>query len=572
MANYFAHHKSASHLSPLLSTLTFLAALVAPSHEAFAQPPASEGERLTAIDILLLPDQSMVDAAARDNARLRRNYPEGFSLDATHRPHVSLLQRYVLTDRLPDVYAAVQRVLNQQRPIGWELEATGYYYLDFNNMALAGIVIRPTAKLRRLQEEIVAAVAPFARSDGTAAAYVTTAAAPGVNLPTLQYVNAFVPQRTGKNFNPHVTIGVAHIPFVKRMQSRPFLKFRFRIAGAAVFHLGNFGTAAKELWRLESDQVPVPAAAASNANDPLPSWNAGDAKSAILEFVRKVTTPGTPDFVPIGDRIATFDNDGTLWCEMPIYTQCAFAIDRVHQLAPEHPDWKDKQPFKAVLDNDKEAVIASGELGLAEIVMATHAGMTPNKFERIVSDWLATARHPRFKRPYTSLAYQPMLELLAYLRANDFKTFIVSGGGIEFMRPWTQRVYGVPPYQVVGSTIKTKYEQRGDTPILLRLPEVDFIDDRAGKPIGINQHIGLRPIAAFGNSDGDYEMLRWTTAGDGPRFGLIVHHTDAKREYAYDYPSLVGQLHRALVEARQRGWTVVSMKDDWKRIFPDDPE
>ena len=281
-----------------------------------------------------------------------------------------------------------------------------------------------------------------------------------------------------------------------------------------------------------------------------------------------MTTPGTPNFVPVNERIATFDNDGTLWCEMPIYTQCAFMIDRVKALAPQHPEWKTTQPFKAVLENDWKAVIASGELGINEIAMNTHAGMTPSDFERIVSDWLATARHPRFKRPYTSLAYQPMLELLAYLRANEFKTFIVSGGGIEFMRPWTQRVYGIPPYQVVGSSIKTKYELVGDTPILKRLPEVNFIDDKQGKPIGINQHIGLRPIAAFGNSDGDYEMLRWTTAGDGPRFGLIVHHTDAVREYAYDYPSMVGQLKRALDEAPERGWTVVSMKDDWKTIFP----
>jgi hypothetical protein len=223
-----------------------------------------------------------------------------------------------------------------------------------------------------------------------------------------------------------------------------------------------------------------------------------------------------------------------------------------------------------VLENDKEAVIASGELGLAQIVMASHAGMTPGDFERIVRDWLTTARHPRFKRPYTSLAYQPMLELLAYLRANEFKTFIVSGGGIEFMRPWTERVYGIPPYQVVGSSIKTKYELQGDTPVLMRLPEVDFIDDKQGKPIGINKFIGRRPIAAFGNSDGDYEMLRWTTAGHGPRFGLIVHHTDAEREYAYDNPSQIGQLKRALDEAPERGWTVVDMKNDWKTIFRSD--
>ncbi len=505
----------------------------------------------------------MIDAAERDNGRLRKNYPASFALDATHRPHITLLQRYVVTKDLGKIYAAVERVLNRERPVGWELTATGYYYLDFNNTALAGIVIQPTPELRKLQQEIIDAVAPFTRSNGTAAAYVTTPEAPGINLPTLGYVNAFVPQRTGKDFNPHVTIGVGQIPFVEQMKAAPFPTFKFKIAGSAVFHLGNFGTAAKELWAWKPD-----AATDLVEHDPLPSWNDGQAKAAIKKFVADVTTPGSPDFVPPLERIATFDNDGTLWCEMPIYVQCAFAIDRVHELAPLHPEWKDRQPFKAVLENNKEAIIAGGEVGLVEIVMATHTGITPDRFEQIVRDWLAKARHPRFHRPYTSLAYQPMLELLAYLRANEFKTFIVSGGGIEFMRPWTERVYGVPRYQVVGSSVKVKYELRDGEPTLMRIPEMNFIDDKQGKPVGINESIGQRPIAAFGNSDGDYEMLRWTTAGDGPRFGLIVHHTDAVREYAYDYPSLVGQLHRALEEAPRRGWTVVSMKDDWKTIFP----
>ena len=283
-------------------------------------------------------------AAARSNDDRRgrtrqraaaQNNPAGFALDATHRPHITLLQRYVLTSELPAVYAAVERVLNQRRPIGWELEATGYYYLDFNNMALAGIVIRPTPELRRLQLDVVDAVAPYTRSNGTAAAYVRTAAEPGINLPTLDYVNAFVPERTGENFNPHVTIGVGHIPFVQKMKAAAFPTFKFRIAGAAVFHLGNFGTAAKELWAWQPT-----AGAGADAADPLPSWNDGPAKAAILKFVRGVTTEGEPDYVSPHERIATFDNDGTLWCEMPIYTQCAFAIDRVKQLAPQHPDWR----------------------------------------------------------------------------------------------------------------------------------------------------------------------------------------------------------------------------------------
>jgi len=300
----------------------------------------------------------------------------------------------------------------------------------------------------------------------------------------------------------------------------------------------------------------------------LPSWNEGTAKQSILEFVARVTTQGGPDFVPPEQRIATFDNDGTLWCEQPMYVQLAFALDRVKELAPLHPDWKDKQPFQAVLAGDLRALAESGEKGLAEIIAVTHAGMTTEEFEKIVSGWLSTAQHPRFKRPYTQLVYQPMLELLAYLRANGFKTFIVSGGGIEFMRPWSEGIYGVPPEQVVGSSIKTRFEMRDGTPVLFRLPEVDFIDDKTGKPVGINSHIGRRPIAAFGNSDGDLEMLQWATlAGGGVRLGLIVHHTDAEREYAYDRQSHFGRLDKALDAAALNKWVVADMKKDWKRIF-----
>jgi phosphoserine phosphatase len=309
--------------------------------------------------------------------------------------------------------------------------------------------------------------------------------------------------------------------------------------------------------------------AQAQAADPLPSWNDGRTKQSILDFVAAVTREGSSDFVPVPERIATFDNDGTLWVEHPMYTQLAFALDRVKGLAPQHPDWKTKQPFKAVLDGDMKTLAESGEHGLLELIMVTHAGMTTANFEKIVTDWIATAHHPRFKRPYTELVYQPMLELLAYLRANDFQTFIVSGGGIEFMRPWTEQVYGVPPQQVVGSSIKTRFEMRDGRPLLFRLPQVNFIDDKAGKPVGINEHIGRRPIAAFGNSDGDLEMLQWATlAGDRRRFGLIVHHTDADREYAYDRNTHFGRLDVALDVAKMNAWTVVSMKTDWKEIFP----
>ena len=307
---------------------------------------------------------------------------------------------------------------------------------------------------------------------------------------------------------------------------------------------------------------------ASAQNDPLPSWNDTSAKQAIVDFVGRVTKAGGPDFVAPAERIATFDNDGTLWVEQPMYVQMAFALDRVKALAPLHPEWKDTQPFKAVLEGDMKTLAESGERGLVEVIMVTHAGMTTSEFAKIVTDWLATARDPRFKRPHTELVYQPMLEVLAYLRANGFKTFIVSGGGVEFMRPWAERVYGIPPEQVIGSSIKTKFQITDGSPVLFRLPEVNFIDDKAGKPIGINEAIGRRPIAAFGNSDGDLQMLQWTTLSGGVRLGVIVHHTDAEREYAYDRQSHFGHLDVALDAAAVNKWTVVDMKKDWKVIFP----
>jgi hypothetical protein len=309
-------------------------------------------------------------------------------------------------------------------------------------------------------------------------------------------------------------------------------------------------------------------ARAQGQTDALPSWNDGATKNAINEFVSRVTVQGGPDFVLPAERIAVFDNDGTLWLEQPMYVQLAFALDRVKTLASQHPEWKDKQPFKAVLEGDMKALAEAGEHGLVELIMASHAGMSTNEFEKITAEWLASARDPRFKRPYTELVYQPMLELLAYLRANGFKTFIVSGGGIEFMRPWTERIYGVPSEQVIGSSIKTRFEMRDGRPILFRFPEMNFIDDKAGKPVGINEHIGRRPIAAFGNSDGDLEMLQWTTMSGGVRFGLLVHHTDAEREYAYDRESHFGRLDKALDAAAVNNWTVVDMKRDWKRVFP----
>jgi hypothetical protein len=313
--------------------------------------------------------------------------------------------------------------------------------------------------------------------------------------------------------------------------------------------------------------VSVVLALSAQAADLLPSWNDGPARQAIIEFVNATTDMGSPKFVPPEERIATFDNDGTLWAEQPVYFQLLFAVDRVKALAPQHPEWKEQEPFASLLKGDVTGALARGEREVLEIMMATHAGNTTDEFAHIVKDWIATAKHPKTGRLYTEMVYQPMLELLAYLRANRFKTFIVSGGGIEFMRPWAEKVYGIPPEQVVGSSIKTKFEMRDGKPVLIRVPELNFIDDGPGKPVGINSHIGRRPVAAFGNSDGDLEMLQWTAAGSGKRFCLYVHHTDAEREWAYDRQSHIGKLDKGLDEAQAKGWTVVDMKNDWKRIF-----
>ncbi len=304
------------------------------------------------------------------------------------------------------------------------------------------------------------------------------------------------------------------------------------------------------------------------AADPLPSWNDTASKKAIMAFVEKVTKEGSADFVPVPERIATFDNDGCLWSEQPMYFQAFYIFDRIKVLAPQHPEWKDREPFASVLTGDLKGALAAGEKGLLEMAMATHAGMTSEEFSGVVGDWLATARHPKTGMRYDRMIFQPMLELLAYLRANGFKTFIVSGGGIDFLRVFAEEAYGIPPEQVVGSNIKAKYELRDGKPVVVKTPELDFIDDKAGKPVGIHQHIGRRPIFAAGNSDGDFEMLEWTTAGEGARFGLLVHHTDAEREFAYDRESHVGKLARGLDEGPKRGWTIVSMKDDWKTIYP----
>jgi phosphoglycolate phosphatase-like HAD superfamily hydrolase len=313
-----------------------------------------------------------------------------------------------------------------------------------------------------------------------------------------------------------------------------------------------------------SEDVSQPAAAV----DPLPSWNDGDSRRAILDFVARVTDPASPDFVPEAERIATFDNDGTLWAEQPLYFQLLFALDRVRSMADEHPEWRTEQPFKAILEDDREALAGMGHHELGQLMAATHTGISSDEFGAIVREWLDTVQHPRFEQPFDACIYQPMLEVLSYLRANGFKTFIASGGGIDFIRVFAEDAYGIPPEQVIGSSLKARYEVRDGQPVIVKIAELNFIDDKAGKPVGIHQHIGRRPIAAFGNSDGDFQMLEWATTADGPSLGVIVHHDDPDREYAYDRGSKIGGLDAALDEAEARDWTVISMRDDWRTIFP----
>jgi hypothetical protein len=317
--------------------------------------------------------------------------------------------------------------------------------------------------------------------------------------------------------------------------------------------------------------LPLVLAAGSSFAAPLESWKETPTKQSIISFVERTTKEGSPDFVPVPERIAVFDNDGTLWSEQPMYFQLAFLIDRVEALAPQHPEWKEKEPFASLLKGDMKGVAASGMKGLLELAAATHAGMTIEDFDKTVSAWLSTAKHPKTGKKYTEMIYQPMVELLEYLRTNGYKTFIVSGGGIEFMRPWTEKTYGIPPEQVVGSSLKLKYELKDGKPALIKQPDLDLIDDKDGKPVGIQSHIGRRPVFAAGNSDGDFQMLEWTTAGKGARFGLIVHHTDGEREFAYDRESHFGKLDKALDEAPKRGWVVLDMKNDWKVIHPESP-
>src|SRR5450432_582339 len=364
-----------------------------------------------------------------------------------------------------------------------------------------------------------------------------------------------------QHFFPAITRAPAIKMETEMISNGSFSRFSRRAMLSAFATLPALPSVLASTQMAAADDLPV-------RGDPLPSWNDTQTKKAIMAFVDRVTKQGSPEFVPPAERIATFDNDGTLWAEQPIYFQVAFALDRVKALAPQHPEWKEKEPFASLLKGDLRGALAGGEPAIVQIVAATHSGMTTEEFDKIVRDWIASAKHPKTGRLLTEMTYQPMIELLTYLRANNFKTFIVSGGGVEFMRVFAEKTYGIPPEQVVGSSGKLKFELRDGNPVLVKLPAINFIDDKEGKPVGIQTYIGRRPIAAFGNSDGDLQMLQWAAAGPGARFCLYVHHDDAAREFAYDRKSHIGTLDKGLDEAAAKGWTVVSMKDDWKTIFP----
>jgi len=511
---------------------------------------------VTAIDILLKPNATMMSRAQVANARLRADYPQGFALDADHTPHISVVQAFVRTADLNMIQAAVAKIAAAEKPTTWDLKATGYYDIPLDKLGLAGIVVQPTPDLHRLQQKFLEAIKPYRSDKAVSEAFAPRPDGKPIIRQTIDYVKTFAEKAAGKQYNPHVTIGWGNHAFLNKLKSEKFESFAFTPVSVDIFHLGEYGTAQKLLW-------------SSAPADPLASWNNGAAKKAILDFVAKTTKEGSPHFVPRAERVAVFDNDGTLWPENPIPFQMAFAFDRLKQGVPKHPEWKDDPFVKAALAGETATLLADHYKGLFRILGLTHAGMTTDEFDAHVNDWLKTAKHPRFGRHYNQCVYQPMLEVLAFLQANGFKTFIVSGGGADFMRVWSERVYSIPPGQVVGSTARTTFEFRNGKPVLVKTTEHVFVDDKEGKPVGIHQFIGRRPLMCFGNSDGDKAMLEYTTIAN-PRssFGLIVHHTDADREYAYDAkPKSTGKLVEALADVRKRGWVVVDMKADWKRVF-----
>jgi phosphoglycolate phosphatase-like HAD superfamily hydrolase len=509
---------------------------------------------LIAIDVLLNPDAATVEKAQAANARLRENYPDGFALDASHAPHITLLQQFVHTEDLDKVASAVTEVLHTEPSTKWESTATSYYDLADKNIGLVGIVIEPTDELRRLQQRIIDAIAPFAVEKGTGEAFAPRPDGGPISQPTVDYVNNFVGPRTGMNYHPHLTVGIGYRDFVDRMKAEPFEPFTFRAVSMSIYHVGDFGVAQRKLYDIPS------------AADPLPSWNAGSTKQAILDFVTAVATPGSPDFVPPSERIATFDNDGTLWCEKPGYIQLFFALQRLKDQAAADPSLLAQPAYKAAAENDLayfDSLYPGNISELMKVVFDTHAGMTQEEFEAQAYDFLCQAIHPRYGRPFMQLGYQPMVELFRYLEANGFKVFIASAGGMSFMRTVSEAIYGIPREQVIGSNIAYETRMTEAGPVLFRKPGlVEPISDGPGKPVSIELHIGRKPILAGGNANGDLHMLWYSQTSSYRSLQLLLRHNDAEREYAYDAGA-----EKVQQMAAERDWQVISMRQDFLKVF-----
>jgi 2'-5' RNA ligase len=516
---------------------------------------------LIAINVLLSPDAAMVEKSTAINTRLRENYPDGFPLDANHAPHITILQIFIKTADLANVTDAVSEVLRREQPMDLEGRANGYFEMAEKNLKLLGFSIEATQDLNRLQQKIIDAVAAFAVEKGSGDAFAPRLDGGAISEATVDYVNNFVGARTGSNYHPHLTLGIGTSQFVEALKAEPFEAFDFKTASVCIYQVGDYGVAQRKLFDFPCDQ------------DPLPSWNEGPAKQAIFTFIAKVTKEGSPEYLPLAERIAVHDNDGTLWPENPLPFHAAFAIDELRQRILTEPSLAANPMVQAALSGDLAKLLEGEHFdGLMQILAITHAGMTAEEFRDAVETWFTSAKHPRYGKPYGDLTYQPMQELLRYLSVNGFKNYIVSGGGADFMRAWVERVYAIPPEQVVGSTSRTRFELCDGKPVLIKTLDYLFVNDKTGKPVGIHQFIGRKPVFCSGNSDGDHAMLQYTTIGNPrPSLGLIVHHTDAEREYAYDAKTnSTGKLIEALREAPLRGWLVVDMKQDWNVIFQPD--
>jgi phosphoglycolate phosphatase-like HAD superfamily hydrolase len=515
---------------------------------------------LIAINVVLDPDAVTVERAQATTARLRESYPDGFALDANHAPHITILQRFVRTADLDEVAKAVAEVLRTEQSMKWESNATGYYALADKDLRLVGIVIEPTQDLRRLQQRIIDAVAPFAVEKGTGVAFAPRPDGGAISQPTVDYVNNFVGHRTGTNYNPHLTIGIGTRDFVDALKAEPFETFTFRAISVSIYQVGDYGVAQRKLYDL------------SNAADPLPSWNDGPAKQGILAFIAKVTKEGSPDFLPPAERIAVFDNDGTLWCEKPMYIQMDFLLRKLAAAAEADPALRTQQPWQAAWEQDYAwfgKVITNhyqGDDSALLVVMggllALSEGQDVEAVEAGARTFISNARHPTLGLAYRDCVYQPMIELLRYLEANAFSNIIVTGGGRDFTRGFAKDLYGVPRERVIGSTVAYRYVPDENGGAIVQRAELDVVNDGPDKAVQIWNFTGRRPILAAGNSNGDLEMLAFSGGSSLPALRLLVLHDDAQREFDY-----MAGAEKALDAAQTHDWTIVSMQHDWHTVF-----